>query len=147
MPACVHSAAVPRSPSRTLRKRSRRRLSAQSVLFCACGATDPTPSGVCRRCQRRLKHSRAFFGGFRELVLARDGYRCCGCGAGDRLHVHHRSPGVNHPELLVTLCPACHAQIHRLQALRKWMIDRLVSLWRELHPNAAMQLQFGWSGT
>jgi DEAD/DEAH box helicase domain-containing protein len=70
----------------------------------------------------------------RDLVRARDGYRCRSCGAperGSRQHdVHHLRPfrefgyvrGMNNndqlanaPDNLITLCPACH---HRTEATR-----------------------------
>jgi hypothetical protein len=43
--------------------------------------------------------------------------------------------------LLVTLCIRCHIRIHHSSGLRYWFSEMLVRLWRELHPNAPMQLQ------
>ena len=42
----------------------------------------------------------------------------------------------------ITLCPACHAVVHRLQANRRWLPEPLLALWREQHPGAPLQLQF-----
>jgi predicted HNH restriction endonuclease len=84
------------------------------------------------------------FGGQRETVLARDGASCRICGAGEaprRLHVHHRQPGQHAPELLIAVCAACHARIHRLLALRVWLPEGLVELWTEQHPGTPVQLQ------
>lgn len=61
--------------------------------------------------------------------------------------VHHRRPGVHDPAWLVTICPACHAVIHRLRANRRWLPDPLVELWREQHPDVSLQLQFPVAAT
>lgn len=114
--------------------------SAQPSLFCRCGA-DPAIAGLCRRCYRQAAHSRARFGGQRDRVLARDGYRCQGCGAGKQRTVHHRKPGQHAAAWLITLCPACHATVHGLRAHRRWLPDLLARLWREQHPDVAVQLQ------
>src|SRR3954468_18863110 len=76
------------------------------------------------------------------FLLERDGHRCCACGSAGRLHVHHRKPGVNDRELLITVCAGCHARLHRLAALRIWIPELLVALWIEQHPGVAVQLQF-----
>jgi hypothetical protein len=68
-------------------------------------------------------------------VLARDRYRCQGCGAAHQRTVHHRRPGRHASAWLITLCPACHAVVHRLQRHRRWLPDLLLALWREQHPN------------
>ena len=114
----------------------------QRPLFCSCGAATPAVAGLCRSCYRRRQHSRARFAGLREEILDRDGRLCLACRTGGRLHVHHRRPGVNDREWLVTLCAACHARVHRLLALRVWIPEPLVPLWAELHPGIPLQLQF-----
>jgi 5-methylcytosine-specific restriction endonuclease McrA len=91
------------------------------------------------------RHSRDYFGGNREIVLERDRYRCASCGAGDaKLHVHHRRPGVSEPGLLITVCPGCHARLHRLASIHVWIPERLAVLWAEQHPTTPVQLQFAF---
>jgi len=57
---------------------------------------------------------------YRDLhrqVLERDGWRCQTCGSMQHLQVHHlkfRShSGSDVEQNLITLCPACHARMHR----------------------------------
>ena len=114
----------------------------QKPLFCPCGRDFPALAGLCRRCYRAVANSRFRFGGLRDEILERDGYACRACGTGHRLHVHHRQPGVNDRELLITVCAACHARLHRLAAVRVWLPDPLVPLWEEQHPGVPVQLQF-----
>ncbi len=47
---------------------------------------------------------------------------------------------------MISLCPACHARIHRTQAILSKMPDLLLELWRELHPRGHEQtaLDFRW---
>ena len=56
------------------------------------------------------------------------------------LVVHHRTPS-NHPSALITLCRACHARLHRLRAIDRWVPDVLEELWAEQHLGAPRQLQ------
>lgn len=115
-------------------------------MFCPCGAAFPVRAGLCRVCYRARQHSRACFAGQRDAVLARDRRLCQGCGAAPaHPHVHHRRPGVHQPDALVTLCPGCHARLHKLRALRRYLPPHLVPLWVEWHPQVAVQLQFGWA--
>jgi hypothetical protein len=119
------------------------RTAVQPALFCACGQGIPAVAGLCRSCYQAQARSRARFAGHREGVLDRDGRVCRACGAGERrLHVHHRQPGLHDPAWLVTLCAACHARVHRLSAIRRWVPGPLVELWIEQHPGVAVQLQF-----
>lgn len=113
----------------------------QRPLFCACGRDFPFVAGLCRSCYRASVHSRQRFAGLREDILERDGRLCRACGSGDRLHVHHRKPGINEQELLITVCAACHTRLHRLATLRVWLPELLVALWIEQHPGAPVQLQ------
>jgi 5-methylcytosine-specific restriction endonuclease McrA len=52
----------------------------------------------------------------RQAVLERDGWRCQHCGAREDLHVHHQQSrgrgGSDAAENLITLCVACHEQMH-----------------------------------
>jgi NMD protein affecting ribosome stability and mRNA decay len=113
----------------------------QKTLFCRhCGAL-PEISGLCATCYRQYQHSLRSFAGLRDQVLARDGYICQGCGAGNQRSVHHRRPGIHDGQWLITLCPACHAVIHKLLAHRRWLPGRLVELWHEQHRHVPLQFQ------
>jgi len=69
----------------------------------------------------KLKREQRYFEGKREEVLERDGYKCTECNASSRLVVHHKdgsgrgykSETNNDLDNLVTLCKACHLEIHR----------------------------------
>ena len=133
-------------PARRVSLRRRFSRARQKTLFCVCGEAVPTVAGFCGRCYRAQAHSRRYFAGNWDAVLARDGGRCQCCGAGkpdgSRLPVHHRSPGVHREELLVTLCAACHARVHRRLRQRGWLPEPLLEFWREQHPDLPLQLQF-----
>lgn len=116
-------------------------LSRQRQLFCPCGRGSPLIAGLCRSCYRSAAHSRQRFNGLRGEVLERDGHQCRACGSATRLHVHHRKPGVNDRQWLITVCAGCHARLHRLAVLRIWMPELLVALWIEQHPGTPVQLQ------
>ena len=53
----------------------------------------------------------------RAQALSRDGKRCRRCGASDRLEAHHLVPvsegGSDKLSNVVTLCRACHLDLHR----------------------------------
>jgi hypothetical protein len=115
----------------------------EKVLFRRCGSTSIYVRGFCQRCYQRERADRKHFAGLREQVLARDGHRCRGCQAAavdSVLSVHHRQPGRSSLELLVTLCPACHALIERTQVLFRDLPELLRVLWREHHPAASEQM-------
>jgi 5-methylcytosine-specific restriction endonuclease McrA len=115
----------------------------QRVLFCRCGSSSIYVRGLCQRCYHRERADRNHFAGLREQVLKRDQHRCRGCQAGSidtALAVHHRQPGSSSLELLVTLCPACHAVVERTQVLFRDVPELLRVLWRELHPAASEQM-------
>jgi len=66
----------------------------QKLLFCPeCGGL-PAIAGLCQSCYARRRHSQIYFAGVRDRVLARDGYRCQGCGAVNQRPVHHRGTSV-----------------------------------------------------
>ena len=117
----------------------------QRFLCCwVCGGGELCSAGLCRSCYDAAHHSETNFGGHKEAVLARDGRRCRVCRTGTDI-VHHRQPGCHDPAGLLALCAACHATVHRLQALDRYLPPLLLVLWREQHPAApAGQLQFGW---
>jgi 5-methylcytosine-specific restriction endonuclease McrA len=77
--------------------------------------------------QKRIRED-LYFGGKREAVLQRDGYKCCMCSSGDMLVVHHKDHSGrgakthnNSMENLETLCRACHQRIHF--TLNRWAKD------------------------
>jgi hypothetical protein len=116
----------------------------QLSFLCPCGQRIALKTlGCCRACYDRRRHSLRFFSGLRERVLERDRFRCRGCGQRSALVVHHRERR-NRADLLVTLCIRCHVRIHRSSSLRYWFSAKLAKLWRELHPNAPLQLQLNF---
>jgi hypothetical protein len=132
----------PSPPASSPARRPAKRPVRQKPLFCSCGAGTPAIAGLCPPCYRAKARSRFYFAGHRDAVLLRDGFRCRGCGAGKTLCVHHRAPGISELHLLITLCACCHARIHRLHALRRFLPEPLVPLWQEQHPAVPLQLQF-----
>ena len=112
----------------------------QIPLCCPCGSFQLFCRGWCLACYGRRSRSRARFGGLREKILARDHHRCRVCGAREWLVVHHRHPRHTY-DSLITLCAACHARLHRLGAIHRWVPEPLLELWAELHPGAPRQLQ------
>lgn len=133
---------APSRPANLVQGRELRR-SRQRVLFCRCGSSSIWARGLCQRCYSRERADQKQFSGLRERVLERDGHTCRGCGATSVttvLAVHHRQPGVSSLDLLVTLCPACHAMVERTQMFFRDGPELLRLLWRELHPQASEQL-------
>lgn len=72
--------------------------------------------------KERIEQSRdqSRFGGLRQLVLKRDGFRCQTCGIPEipntrNLIVHHKdfNPKNNTIENLITLCRRCHPRKHQ----------------------------------
>ena len=117
---------------------------ARALLCSVCGSEEVCSGGLCRRCYDIAHHSEAYFGGRKDQVLARDGRSCRTCGESTSI-VHHRKPGCNEIEWLITLCAGCHAVAHRLQRLDRYLPPLLIVLWREQHPDEPFeQLQFEW---
>lgn len=112
----------------------------QLPLCCPCGSPDLYRRGLCEACYNRGRRDRARFGGGRERVLARDRHLCRVCHAPAPLVVHHRRPS-NVSSALITLCRGCHARLHRLGAIDRWVPDLLTELWAEQHPGSPRQLQ------
>ena len=121
------------------------RLSTAALLCClVCESEELCGSGLCPRCCDASCHSETHSAGLKEEVLERDRCRCRVCGAATDI-VHHRKPGRNDLAWLTTLRAACHATMHRLQALDRCLPALLRELWREQHPEApALQLPFNW---
>ncbi|WP_338026747.1 HNH endonuclease [Acidisarcina polymorpha] len=71
-------------------------------------------------------------------MLEQDGKGCRVCDASGRdkrsIIVHHRVPGKSVLNLIISLCPSCHAKVHRTKAAFSAMPPFLLKLWREQHP-------------
>ena len=114
----------------------------QIPLCCPCGRSLRLfCRGWCRACYGSRCRSRARFGGLREKILARDHHCCRVCSSPQQLVVHHRHPRHSY-DSLITLCAACHARLHRLKGMSRWIPPALVELWAEQHPGVPAQLQF-----
>ena len=104
---------------------------------------------MCSTCYTLKRQDAEHFGGLREVVLERDGYRCRVCDASGRgkreIIVHHRVPGKSVLNLMISLCPGCHARIHRTKAALSIMSPLLLELWREQNPSAQEQIAFDFS--
>ena len=94
----------------------------QLPLCCPCGSPDLYRRGLCQPCYNRGRHL------------------CRVCQASTPLVVHHRRPATR-PSALITLCRGCHARLHRLRAIDRWVPDLLGKLWAEQHPRSPRQLQ------
>jgi len=107
-------------------------------MHCRCGRSPILALGLCASCYTMKRQDDEYFGGLREAVLERDGYRCRVCDASGRdrcsIIVHHRQPGKSVLHSMISLCPACHAKVHRTKAVLSRMPPLLLELWRELHP-------------
>jgi hypothetical protein len=125
----------------------------QKTLHCPCGRQKVLALGLCASCYNLKRQDEEYFGGLREQVLERDEHRCRACGASGRdkgsIVVHHRTPGKSLLHLMISLCPACHAKVHRTKAVLSRMSPLLLELWREQHPNGHEQtmLDFKARGT
>jgi hypothetical protein len=112
------------------------------IAWCcrACGNFYVLALGFCRRCYDRRRRSEEFFGGFRELVLTRDG--CCQVCLGlESLVVHHRRPGRDKPSWQITVCRRCHVRLHRRSQLPADYGELFFRLWQEQHPGWPAQLR------
>jgi len=123
----------------------------QRAFYCRCGNEKILALGLCATCYTLKRQDEEYFGGHREEVLARDGYRCAvpGCTTLKRgkrsIAVHHRMPGISDPKLMITLCLACHAKVTRTQYLRREWPPLLRVLWREQHPKGHEQTVLNFS--
>jgi hypothetical protein len=120
----------------------------QLALCCPCGRPEILALGLCATCYTLKRQDEEYFGGLRETVLERDGYRCRGCGAPGRekrsIIVHHRVPGVSTLELMISLCPGCHAKVERTKIVLSEMNLLLLELWREQHPDGQEQIMLAF---
>jgi hypothetical protein len=149
--ALLPTGTMPPAPKKSVRAVAR---TPQQALWCVCGAAKLAAHGLCARCYARRQRDRAYFAGLRETVLARDHHCCQVChrpeapldpsqrplGGPSFLVVHHRRPGISRERLLISLCPACHARVHRLAAVLRPLPALLLTLWREQHPRGVEQL-------
>lgn len=121
----------------------------QHAMHYPCGRAKILAHGMCAVCYTLRRQDKEHFGGLREKVLERDGYRCRVCDASGRdkrcIIVHHRVPGKSVLPLMISLCPACHAKIHRTRVVVRLMPPLLLELWRELHPKGHEQTALDFS--
>ncbi len=128
---------------------------AQGTLWCRiCGEQSKLIAGYCSRCYSRRHWDKRYFAGLRVQVLARDNHSCQLCSKAARgkrsIAVHHRRPGTSTLASLISLCPGCHARLHKTLAWRQDLfrsIPYAVALWRELHPGAPEQLALAFDGS
>ena len=122
---------------------------AQRAMYCRCGTSRLRARGLCAVCYVLRQQDQRYFGGLREKVLERDGYRCRVCDASGRdkrsITVHHRVPGRSLLHLMISLCPACHNKVHRTKAVLATMPRLLLELWREQHPRGHEQTALDFS--
>ncbi|MGI4855045.1 MAG: hypothetical protein ACRYF4_13490 [Janthinobacterium lividum] len=115
----------------------------QQVFHCRCGQEKVLANGLCATCYTLKRQDEEHFGGLRETVLERDNYRCRVCDASGRdkrsITVHHRVPGSSLLRRMISLCPGCHAKVHRTRAVLWIMPPLLLTLWREQHPTGHEQ--------
>jgi hypothetical protein len=115
----------------------------QQVVHCPCGSDETLALGLCSTCYTLKRKDEEYFGGLREAVLDRDGYRCRVCNALGHakrsITVHHRVPGRSVLYLMISLCPGCHARVHRTIAVLTQMPPLLLELWREQHAKSQEQ--------
>ncbi len=116
----------------------------QRVMHSPCGKAKVLALGLCAACYTLKRQDEDYFGGLREAVLQRDGYCCRVCGAAGRrkrsIAVHHRIAGKSVLNLMISLCPACHAKVSRIKAVLSEMPPLLLELWRERHPDGHEQI-------
>jgi 5-methylcytosine-specific restriction endonuclease McrA len=66
--------------------------------------------------RRRLELNSDDYERLRQEILRRDGWRCQACGGMRNLEVHHKQfrshAGHDSEQNLVTLCSACHQNLH-----------------------------------
>lgn len=108
----------------------------QTAFACGCGSDDLQASGFCRRCDRRARLNRENFDGLRESVLVRDDRQCRTCGERTpaKIVVHHRRPGLNLLQWLITLCRGCHVRVHLTPAAVGFCYSGLLrALWLEMY--------------
>ena len=123
---------------------------AQRALCCPCGRMEILAHGLCSTCYTLKRQDEEYFGGLREAVLERDGHCCRVCGASGRdkrsITVHHRVSGKSALHLMISLCPGCHAKVHRTKMVLTELPPLLLELWREQHPKGQEQTVLNFRG-
>ncbi len=121
----------------------------QRSMHCPCGNPKVLALGLCSTCYTLKWQDDEYYGGLREAVLERDGYPCRVCDASGRdkrsIIVHHWAPGKSVLRLMISLCPSCHAKVHRTIAVLSEMPLLLLELWREQHPEGHEQTMLNFS--
>lgn len=121
----------------------------QIAMHCRCGVSKILALGLCATCYTLKRQDEQYFGGLREAVLERDNYRCRVCdkpgGRKRGIIVHHRVAGKSVLSLMISLCPGCHAKVHRTKAVLGSMPPLLLKLWREQHPDGHEQKTLDFS--
>jgi 5-methylcytosine-specific restriction endonuclease McrA len=121
----------------------------QRAMYCRCGNEKILAHGLCSTCYTLKRQDEEYFGGLREAVLHRDGYCCRVCGASGRrklsIVVHHRVPGRSELNLMISLCPGCHAKVGRTRVVLSEMPPLLLVLWREQHPEGQEQVMIDFT--
>ena len=120
------------------------RANQQRVMYCPFGNVKVLALGLCATCYTLRRQDEEYFGGLREAVLERDGYRCRVCDASGRdkrsIIVQYRRSGKSVLNLMLALWPGCHAKVHRTKAVLSAMPPLLLELWREQHPEGHEQV-------
>ena len=115
----------------------------QSSMHCPCGREKILANGLCASCYTLKRQDAEYFGGLRETVLERAGYRCrvCDCSWWTQARDDRASPGPGKSvlTLMIAPCPGCHAKVHRTKAVLTAWPRLLLELWREQHPTGHEQ--------
>ncbi len=131
----------------------------QRVLHCPCTNAKVLALGLCSTCYTLKRQDEEHSGGLREAVLERDGHRCRVCDASGRdkrsIIVHHRVAGRSVLSLMISLCPGCHAKVHRTKAVlarmppNAWVLKRNAGPSRVLsvHKFPFLELSPSWSSS
>lgn len=86
--------------------------------------------------QKRKREDRNY-GGKRDAILERDGYKCTKCAFSENLVVHHidgSGRGCSNPNNedsnLTTLCKKCHALVHRTMLINSRILHNVTTAFR-----------------
>ena len=120
-------------------------------MHCPCGNHKVLALGLCATCYTLKQQDEEYFGGMREAVLERDGYAAASVTPPVATNAPSSFttgyPGKSILNLMLSLCPGCHAKIHRTKAVLSAMPPLLLELWREQHPRGHEQKQLDFSST